>query len=148
MAEKSALDHTIRMLRRLDDDEIDLVASLISKKLRNRSVDDLKENESILIFNFGSFISKLKSGFNPTSINADPDKEVLDLLKGSIESSGLLEGKPKQFIAIVSPRFKYEGGESAAKAWLMKVGLPEAYVNKIFYTSCMPERNTDFLVMA
>ncbi len=146
MAEKSTLNHVERMLRRLSDQELDLIGSLISKKLRNREVDEIADEEEVNIINFESLYTNLRN-YNPTVINVDPNKQNLDILKGVIEASGLLEGKPKYFVAIVSPRFKYEGGETAVKNWLMKVGIPQEYVDKIFYTSCMPESSKSTLLV-
>lgn len=128
MTDKNRFDEVVKLLRRADDNEIDILGSMLSKKLRNRASEATIGEEVVNIdleyihepFEYRGLII-----FNPF-----PKLDIIEQI---------LELRNKGYhIVFVSARFKYEGAEDAVIKWFMETAhVPEAAAREFFYSSCL-----------
>lgn len=125
---KEQYEAVLKHLRRLNDIEIEQIASMITKKVKCKSSSE--SGLKILAVDFESFVTDNSNWKGAVNIVGKPSQHFFNELKRAVDVGYEL--------AIVTPRVKYEGGEEAVLGWFRNNNCPSAVYNHLHVSSCIP----------
>ena len=128
MKNREQFESVLKLMRRLNDDEIEQIGSMVAKKIKSKS--EAETGLKVVAVDFEAFVTNNSVWKGAVTIIGEPVSHFFDELKKAVEDG--------YEIVAVTPRVKYEGGEEAVLAWFRNNNCPPSIYNKLHISSCIP----------